>query len=458
MTTAKSRAELWRRLSSDLFLIVGFTELTGLSVARLFEAQGVRYAISDLRPRAELEPLLAQLRHGPERVHTGPQTVEQLDGITQVLLSPGVPRSIPLIRAARQRGLPVWADIDFLYPFVSDRTIVAITGTDGKTTTATLMAAILAGHGRTVLAGNVGVPVCACYDELLESEFLVLEVSSFMLEELRCLRPNVSTILNLAEDHVDRYASHTDYVRAKQRLVRHCTADDVFVRNVDDPELARFAPPGRMQVVDISRAGPSFNEARRCFRVGGLTLPIAACRLQGDHFVSNILACIAMAEALEVPADRILEAVRDFEGLPHRYEPAGEHGGVRIIDDSKATTVHAVEHAVLSSGDPVVLIMGGREKDLDVTPLQAHAHRIAYLQAYGESGERIRRVLGWAASGYVYDFDEAVRQAIARCRPGDTLLLSPGCTSWDQFPSYEVRGARFKALARELLGAGSVDP
>jgi UDP-N-acetylmuramoylalanine--D-glutamate ligase len=446
---ADLEAELWQPLRAHPVLIVGFTERTGLATARLLEAHGVPYRISDLRPREALAPLLAGLRVAPGDVRCGPQAIDQLDGTGRILLSPGVPRAIPLVTEAEARGIPVWGDLDLLYPALRRARVVAITGTDGKTTTTTLMGRILERGGRTVVAGNVGVPVAAVYEEILAADHVVLEVSSFMAERLDRFRPDLAAVLNLAEDHVDRYPSMDAYAAAKLNLVANCTADDVVVLNRDDPRLAGFRP-ARARARYVSPGDGGFREG--AFHLGGLGLAYRDCRIAGAHHVDNVLACLALADELGVPPREALEAVRTFPGVRHRYERVGTLGGVAVINDSKATTMHAVEAAVRSSGPSVALILGGRAKDLDPRGLRALADRLRRVVCYGEAGPRLRDQLDLPQCEMLYPFDDAVRAAWAACRPGDTLLLSPGCTSWDQFETYAQRGDRFTTLVRELAG------
>jgi len=444
------RQALWNRLRDDNFLVVGFTERTGFSVAALLEAHGLRYRISEIRPRDELRPLLARLRIADHDVLCGPQTPDQLAGITRIVLSPGVPRTIPLVVEAERRGIPVLGDIDFLYPFLRHKTLVGITGTDGKTTTASLTAEILAAGGSTVLAGNVGVPVAARLDEILACDFVVLELSSFMLERLHQFRPTFSTILNIAQDHVDRYASFAEYVEAKRNIVRHCTADDLFVCNLDDPVVAA-AVPAHLRVRTFSASGrrADYGYADGTFSFRGHPLRYSDCLLRGVHNVENILAAAAIACEAGLDPEVVAAAVKRFRPLPHRFEHVGRFGGVDVYDDSKATTVHAVEAALRSLAGNVVLIVGGREKNLDVSPLRSHEAKIKLLMCYGEAGPRIQGTVRHPRSENVFRFEEAVERALDACAPGDVLLLSPACTSWDQFSSYEVRGAVFQKIVRK---------
>jgi UDP-N-acetylmuramoylalanine--D-glutamate ligase len=454
----------WDMYRDDTFLIVGFTERTGRSVAQVLEEQGIRYKISDVRPRHELEKVLAGLSIDPEDVYAGPQDPEQLQEISRVILSPGVPRSIPLVQEAKASGIPVLGDVDFFCEVVRPSHMVAITGTDGKTTTTMLTAAVLAvgaksdgepaGRGTAVVvAGNVGQPVFARYREILECDFLVLELSSYMLEETYALRPQIAAITNIAEDHLDRYASLNDYIAAKKNIVRHCRSGDVFIQNLDDPVLGRFRPK-ELDIRTVSRKRPSadYHFADGRFHFGGAELDYSDCLLRGDHNVENIL--IALAIGCEAGVDPVLAAlaVKEFPPVPHRFEYLGRHGDVDVYDDSKATTVHAVGHALDSFAENVVLIVGGRAKDLDFAPLREHEPKIKLLMCYGEAGKEIRDRLAFSSSDYVYGFSDAVARAAAACEPGDILLLSPGCTSWDQHTDYAARGVEFGELVRRELG------
>jgi UDP-N-acetylmuramoylalanine--D-glutamate ligase len=447
-----------RDLRGEHFLIVGFTALTGLSAAHWFERHGIPYRISELRPRAEIDPLLVGLTVPPEQVMTGPQTPDQLEGITAILLSPGVPRAIPLIREAERRGLCVYSDIDWLYPFIRGRKLVAITGTDGKTTTTTLTGALLGTMGRVVVAGNIGVPVLDRYEAMLESDYVVLEVSSFMLEDHRRFRADVSTVLNLAEDHLDRYPDFEAYVQAKLRITRHSTERDLFVKNLDHPRLAAFHP-GRARVRTVSRHGPAdIAYADGLFHYGGEHLARRDCALRGEHLVEDVLVALAVASEFGVPAARVREVLAGFRGVPHRFEYVGEIGGIHVYDDSKATSVAAISGALRSlstgpSAAPVVLIVGGREKWLDFTPLRSQRDAIRGLVCYGEAGPRIASAVQHPCTSCVVPFRSAVSEAWRCCRPGDALLLSPGCTSWDQFPSYVERGWAFRQGVLEEAGS-----
>ena len=435
--------------AGNTFLILGFGRFTGPAAARFFERCGLPYSISDCRPAQELAPRLDGLH--PVHVHGGPQDASHLEGATAVLLSPGVPRTSALVRAAEAAGLPVWGDLDLLLPLLARPKLIGISGTDGKTTTVTLLSAICGHFGTAVACGNNGVPVMEVAAELDRADFAVTEVSSFMLEETQRLRFDASVILNIAQDHVDRYADLEEYHRTKLRILRHCRNTDVFVRNVDDPKLRDVLPPaGRVR--DFGLDTGYFDRRDDTYIMGKCRLPLTQCRLWGRQFIPDVLAALAVADELGLDPEPVLETVRTFPGVPHRFQIAGETGGVRWIDDSKATSVQAVAAAVASCPKlETVIILGGREKFLDFTPLREALAGLAGVICYGEAGERIRGQLGRKDALYVFAFHEAVRLACAIVPSPGVLLLSPGCTSWDQFESYEVRGRVFAEEAELAL-------
>lgn len=452
MPSPSSPEELFSRLRQGRVLIVGFARRTGRPAAELFERQEIPYRISDVQPREAIDPLLHGLRIADDQICCGPQTPAQLDGISQVLLSPGVPRTIPLLREAVRRQVPVSVDIDLLYELFPPRGIVAITGTDGKTTTTTLVGELLRALGPVVVAGNIGTSPFAKLDEIGGCRFLVLEVSSFMSEQLVRFRPAMAAMLNIAEDHVDRYATIEQYAAAKFNLVRHCQQGDVLIRNVDDPRLAAFEPR-HLTVRTTSRrnrdADACFHDG--CFVVGGHSYRHADCKLHGQANIDNVLVAAAIAHEAGVEPTSIARVLRTFAGLPHRLQHLGSYRGVDVYEDSKASNVHAVDAALRNFPANVVLILGGRDKGLDFTVLRSHAPRLRRLVCYGESGQAIRRALDLPGARYRYRFDDAVAVAAAECRAGDVLLLSPGCTSWDQFRDYEQRGDHFQALVGRLF-------
>ncbi len=436
------------KFGRERFLVVGFGALTGPAAARFFESCDIPYGISDCMSPEELHARCADL--GPEVMFGGGQTPDQLDGFTGVLVSPGVPRDIPLLQEAQRRNMEVWGDLDLLFPLLEKPKLLGITGTDGKTTTATLLGQVCRRFGATVVCGNNGVPVLGVAEPLAQADFVVAEVSSFMLERTRRLRFDIACILNVAQDHTDRYPHLSDYLEAKCRLFRYMRNTDVFLRNLSDPHVAKLNPEAGM-IRDYGCRLPWYDPVTRVFQYGGETLHAADCMVSGEHFAPDFLAVLAFSRELGFDAKTVLGELQSFAGVPHRFQTAGTFKGVTVIDDSKATSVQAVKAAIGSCRLPTVVLLGGREKHLDFTGLAEKARTLAGVVTYGEAGERIRRELGRDDAVYRYGFAEAVKEACFRVpRPG-CLLLSPGCTSWDQFDNYEQRGQAFVAIAREFL-------
>jgi UDP-N-acetylmuramoylalanine--D-glutamate ligase len=364
--------------------------------------------------------------------HLGVDGVELLERVACVVKSPGVPKEAPVIRAARERGLPVVGELELAWRLLPNR-FVAVTGTNGKTTTAELLGAIWRAAGRAVaVAGNVGTPLSALVGSLEPKATVVCEVSSFQAEDSLEFAPDTALLLNLTEDHLDRHGTFEAYREAKLR---------VFARQT--PEQAAVAPAG----IDLPGAG------RRVTFGDPAELPLAAeeIRLRGPHNLENAMGASAAALASGVPADAVAAALRDFAGVPHRLEEVGTVGGVLYVNDSKATNVSSAARGIESFDGGVHAILGGSLKGGGFEGLRevvAERCRACYL--IGEAAERLAADL--SDSGVPLrdcgDLETAFAAARADAEPGEVVLLSPACASYDQFSDYEERGERFRALVR----------
>ncbi|MBL8991851.1 MAG: UDP-N-acetylmuramoyl-L-alanine--D-glutamate ligase, partial [Spirochaetia bacterium] len=428
---------------------------TGLSAARLFSRHGLSYSISDNREKSALEALLAKLPDAKTKVFTGAQDPSQLEGIDFILLSPGVPRSIPLIREAVNRGITVWNDVDFIYPWTLGKKIAAVTGTDGKSTVTHLIHECLASSFKSVACGNNGLPVFEAYDALLQADCVVMELSSYMLEDLHALSPSAAVVTNIAADHLDRYPDLGAYAATKWNILKHAATETLFVKNLDNPHTRAFTPKN-VRVKTVSRlenADLSFRDGRFFFE-DGFSFTYDECELKGFHNIENILSAMAVCADFGIPSEKIASAVKKFPGLPHRLRRVPTKRKIQVYDDSKATTLQAVERAVESFPGGLTLILGGRGKGIDFTPLQQKAALIRHLSCYGEAGEAIQKSLPGIPSTYHRAFTEAVDDAWNHTAESQALVLSPGCTSWDQHKDYHERGEVFARRIRELDGAG----
>jgi UDP-N-acetylmuramoylalanine--D-glutamate ligase len=369
-------------------------------------------------------------------VRLGNEEVSLLDGVELLVKSPGVRGDAPLVAAARGRGVPVWSEIE-LGVRLLDRPVLGVTGTNGKTTTTELLGAMFRAAGRPVeVAGNVGraLTSLALEGELPAETWIVCELSSFQLEDVESLRPRVALLLNLEPDHLDRHGSFEAYREAKLRLFENQGADDWAV-------LPRGfgAVPGAGQRVEFDADDP---------------LP-AAPRIPGTHNRENAAAATAAARAAGIGDDAIAEALRTFPGVPHRLELVAELAGVRYVNDSKATNAAAARRGIAAYQAPLHLILGGSRKGEDFVELAATLpDTVRSIHLIGESAADLAPALDAAGRAYSRDdtLDRALAAAAAAAGPGDVVLLSPACASFDQFTDYEDRGDTFRRLVAELAG------
>jgi UDP-N-acetylmuramoylalanine--D-glutamate ligase len=435
-------------------LVVGLGS-SGVAAATLLTRQGWRVTVNDRAAAAELAERLAQLPAGVEAVLGGhPESL--LESVALVVTSPGVPPDLPLLAQARRRGIGVIAELELAYRSLADTPLLAVTGSNGKTTVTALLGAILEEAGWNAgVGGNIGHPASAL---ALEGGFdaLVWEVSSFQLEGCTTLRPRVGLLLNLSPDHLDRHPTVADYLAAKARLFARQQGDDVAVLNADDGAVAGLAVPARAEFFSLhDRSAAACLAGDRLVLDGHPLLPRSHLPLLGQHNVANALAAALAAARAGVPRAAIATALERFTGLPHRHTVVAEVAGVRYVDDSKGTNIGATA-AGLAGYPPgtVHLILGGLGKGQDFAALaEAVAGRVAavYLigAAAGEIADAIGRRVPVQQCGTLA---EAVRRAAAAARAGDTVLLSPACASFDQFRDYAHRGDEFARLARVTAG------
>jgi len=435
-------------------LVVGFGR-TGRAVARTLVARGVRVRVADARPAAapgaDPAPAGIELRLGED----GPGL---LAGVDLVVPSPGVPRDASILAAAVRRGIPVWSEIELAFRLLSCP-IVAITGTNGKSTTTSLVGLAFERAGRRVFTGgNLGTPLVAAVDGT--PEIAVCEVSSFQLEWVERFRPRIGALLNLTPDHLDRHGTFAEYREAKLRLFATQEASDTAVVNRDDAEAWGAVAGIRSRLVSFGSAPVA------CGAFAGegfvaLRLPDAAeeryglgrTRLAGRHNVENVLAAVTVARLAGAPPGAVQSVIDDFEPLPHRLTRVAERRGVAWFDDSKATNVGAAAKSVASFAGPVILIAGGVDKGGGYEALAASAvGRVKLALVLGAAREAIAGTLSGA--GIVVERVATLADAVARAAeaasPGDTVLFAPACSSFDMFTDYAARGRAFRAAVEAL--------
>lgn len=447
-------------------LVVGAAR-SGAAATRFLSARGARVTVSDKRP-LEKFPEAAELSELGAVIEAGGHTVRTFAEQDLVVVSPGVPADLPELVAARETGILVIPEIELAYSFLKGR-IVGITGSNGKTTTTALTGKLLESAGfDTRVGGNIGTPLISQVEASRPETIHVVELSSFQLETVSRFRPWVAVVLNMTPDHLDRHGTFEAYAAAKAKVFASQTKDDFAVLNADDEVCTRWASSIEAHVRWFSRRGPvvagAYVEDGDIVYNSGASaqagtpawahtvLGVEEIPLRGAHNVENVLAAVCAAAIAGAGAHSIRAAVRDFPGVEHRLEYVAAIGDVRFYNDSKATNVDAAVKALEAFHEKLLVILGGKDKDSDYTvlrPLLAQKARQVLL--IGAAAEKIASQLGpglpLLRAGTL---DRAVDEAMRRAQPGDVVLLSPACASFDQFENYEHRGRVFKELVHKL--------
>jgi UDP-N-acetylmuramoylalanine--D-glutamate ligase len=425
---------------------------SGEAVSTLLLEHGAEVLASDARDDDRTRGIAARLRDLGAWVELGRHTPEALLKVDFVVPSPGVPTSHPVLEAARKAGVPIFSEIEVAF-WVTSGDVLALTGTNGKTTTVNLLHEMMleAGHASR-LAGNVG----RAYSSVASTGDgpLVLEVSSYQLEHIETFRPAVAGLLNITPDHLDRHGSLEAYAATKYRIAENQGEGDTLVINADCPQCGRIPVPPHVRVLRFSTEtavpdGVYWQEGRLVYRTAagsGMLVHSSQLQIPGVHNQSNVAAASAMALAYGCSPEAVTRAIVKFRGVPHRIEPLGEWSGVRVYNDSKATNVDAMVVALRAVTGPIVLLVGGRAKADDPhTADPLIRERVRAVVCYGEARERFAGA--WSALKPVVRVEnlaEAVQAGFGLAQPGDALLLSPACASFDQFDNYEQRGDRFR--------------
>jgi UDP-N-acetylmuramoylalanine--D-glutamate ligase len=407
--------------------------------------------------RLEQLPAAIAARISNAGVPLVPQDEKAFEGAALIILSPGVSPHLPLLAAARSRGVPVTGELEFASRFLKGP-VLGITGSNGKTTVTALCGHLLAHCGIPCQVGaNIGRPLAAMIATSRPDQWNVLELSSFMLEMADTLHVRIAAVLNVTPDHLDRHGTMEAYTAAKARILRNQTASDHAVLNYENPPARAMAQGLPSQVHYFNAGGPVgrgfWMEGGSLFADGEFWMPAAEIPLRGRHNIENVLAAGCCASLAGAPLEGLRRGVAAFPGVEHRIEFVAECRGVKWYNDSKATNVDAVLKAVAAFDEPLWIILGGRDKDSDYRPLAEPLRPKARgVLLIGEAADKIASHLG--SSGLPLercgDMAAAVAHARAHARPGDAVLLSPACASFDQYANYGERGRHFKALVNEF--------
>jgi UDP-N-acetylmuramoylalanine--D-glutamate ligase len=433
---------------------------SGMAVARLAKKLGGQPFVSDAGSAMALAAKVQELRALNIPCETDQHTDELLTS-DYLVLSPGVSLNIDILIRAKAKGIPIFSEIEFA-SWLCRGKIVAITGSNGKTTTTTLMGEICKVAGLdTHVCGNIGVAFADLVESVTEQSVVVLEVSSFQLETIGDFRPHITAILNITPDHLDRHGTFEAYRKAKLRITENQSSEQYLIMNRDDRESAALTPDTQAQVrwfSTMSRAGDNstwVSDGRLWLLHQGRETEIIAVReiaIPGPHNLQNAAAAALMATLLDIPATVIAQTLRTFPGVEHRIERCGAVAGVNFINDSKATNVDSVVQALRSIDTPIYLILGGRDKGGSYAPIaQIGKDKIRGLIVIGEARDKIFAALGKSfPTQFAKSLEEAVERGFALASPGDTVMLSPACASFDMFENFEHRGRVFKKAVASL--------
>ena len=443
-------------------LVIGMAR-SGVAVAGLLARHGARVLVNDTKTAEALGDALKELDNCPVERRLGEDPMGIIPEMDALVISPGVPIHVPVVKYARAHGIPVLAEIEVAYQ-LSHGALVAITGTNGKTTTTTLTSQIFKNAGKkTYTVGNIGYPYSCVADESANSDVTVCEISSFQMETADTFRPNVSAVLNITEDHLNRHGDMETYIAMKRRIFENQRCDDVCVLNYDDPATRNMAKAVRCRVVWFSRRERVDGAyAQDGVIYYGLEQPRAICRadelrIPGKHNLENALAAVAMAVNSGVADEIIARTLREFEGVEHRIEFVREVAGVRYINDSKGTNPDSTIKAIETMDRPTVIILGGSVKNSDYLPmakLMVETPSIVSAVVIGQTQDEIAAALD--AAGFkdyvrVNGFANGVAKARELAQRGGNVLLSPACASFDEFKDFEERGEVFKRLVAEMV-------
>jgi UDP-N-acetylmuramoylalanine--D-glutamate ligase len=452
-------------LKGKKILVVGLGK-SGLAAALFLRRRGAQVTVSDLRSAQALSKEIPSLLEAGISVEAGGHGLLTFRRQDLIVVSPGVPLSTPELAQVRALGLPIIGELELAARFLQGN-VLAITGSNGKTTTTSLCGEIFSAAGlKTLVAGNIGVPVIEIVDQSTPDSWPVLEVSSFQLETTDNFHPHIAMILNVTPDHLDRHGSFENYVAMKERIFANQTGNDYLILNGDDPVTQQAASRARASQVlwfsrsKIVRRGTFVRDGMVFYRASEqsnpvVVMPVEDIPLKGDHNVENVLAAVCAACVAGIGPETIAQAVASFHAVEHRLEFVASIQGVEYYNDSKATNVDATAKAVAAFPGNVHLILGGKDKNSDYSQLNALLEsRVKAVYTVGSAAEKIESQIAGAKVIRAGTVEAAVDQAAIHAVAGDVVLLAPACSSFDQFENYEQRGRVFKQAVLSRQGAG----
>lgn len=447
----------------DKNVLVFGSGISGIGAADLLAEVGAKPIIYDENTDRAIDQILSKVKYPDQtEVYIGLLTEDKLDSLDLVVMSPGVPTDIQLVQDFKGAGIPVWGEIELAYQVGKGR-VLAITGTNGKTTTTALLGTIIGDYYESAyVVGNIGIPYTSVVLEQTEDSVTAAEISSFQLETIQDFKPQISAILNITEDHLNRHHTMEEYIRVKELITKNQDADSLCVLNYEDEVLRSFGESLQIPVLFFSSArtlekGIYLDGDEIILKTEDEVIPvvnICDLKLIGIHNYENVMAAAAMAWGAGVPMDSIRKSVCSFRAVAHRIEYVDEKGGVVYYNDSKGTNPDAAIRAIKAMNRPTLLIGGGYDKDSDFTDwIRSFDGKVRYLVLIGQTRDKIAETAkrcGFHQIVKCENMPEALEFCTEHARPGDAVLLSPACASWGEFDNYEQRGDRFKEYVHSL--------
>lgn len=432
--------------------------ISGIGAGKLLEQVGASVVLYDGKETLDKEVLKAQLGDDTKaEIILGELSEEVMETLDLVVMSPGVPTDLPVVLKMRDMGIPIWGEVELAYTY-GKGDVLAITGTNGKTTTTALLGEIMKNYKESVfVVGNIGNPYTAAALEMREDSVAVAEMSSFQLETIHEFRPKVSAILNITPDHLNRHHTMEAYIKAKEDIAKNQTKEDTCVLNYEDEVTRKIGENVKANVLYFSSQrkldrGIYLDDGNIILRQDEeiLVCNVNELKLLGTHNYENVMAAVAMAAAYGTPMEVIRRTIKEFAGVEHRIEFVREKDGVAYYNDSKGTNPDAAIKGIQAMNRPTVLIGGGYDKDSEYEEwIQAFDGKVKLLVLVGATKEKIAEAaerVGFVSYVMADSFEEAVEKCIEAAEPGDAVLLSPACASWGMFKNYEERGDKFKEL------------
>lgn len=444
-------------LKNKNVLLVGLAK-TGVSTIKKLNKLGANIIVNDIKPKEKLEGIIEEIDNLDNIEYVLGKHLENIENIDLTIVSPGVPLDLPFIEKIKSEGIKIIGEVELAYRLSKNPTFIGITGTNGKTTTTSLVGEMFKKANKdTYIVGNIGNPVIDTVDLTNENSYLVTELSSFQLESIEDFKPKVSTIINITEDHLNRHHTMENYINAKARVFKNQDKNDFTILNYDDSIVRDLGKNSNGNILYFSikeevKQGAYLDKNNNIvIKVDGKELVLmnkSELSLPGNHNLENAMSAILMAYVLNIDTDVIIDTLRTFKGVEHRLEFVTNKDGIMFVNDSKGTNPDSTIKAITSYEKPIVLIAGGYEKQSDFTEMIKYATKnVKALVLLGQTADKIATTAkehGIDNISKVEDMEAAVKKAYEIAESGDVVLLSPACASWDMYPNFEARGLDFK--------------